>query len=189
MTAFEERLRLGLDELANAIEVRAVGGSDAPTSAPERSGRAGRAGLVAAAVAVTVAGTVGLSRLDGLSDGNRTAIAPAQGMVAPPEAADSVVLWIGPDAPQDWIDRIATWLDKQPDVIHYTYLDQDANYVEFASYYADQPEVVELVQPEQLPSSFRVEVSGDPAAWSEQVPNLPGIIDCWPSPGAEVGPR
>ena len=67
-----------------------------------------------------------------------------------------VIVWLEPTAESSAIEAVASWLDNNPAVDHYDYVDQDATYAEFADYYSDQPEVRDLVTPDQLPTSFRV---------------------------------
>lgn len=50
-------------------------------------------------------------------------------------------------------------LVQYTDVERAIYVDRAATYDEFRNYYADEPEIVELVAPEDLPTSFRVQAS------------------------------
>lgn len=89
------------------------------------------------------------------------------------------IVWISPDADVANIDRAADFLDDSPTVRDYTYIDKDATFIEFQEYYADQPEVLDLVEADQLPTSFRVvpEIA-DLAlirALGEEIESLPGI--------------
>lgn len=89
-----------------------------------------------------------------------SAIPPVALKLPWPFAADvregTVIVWLEPMAESSAIEVVASWLDNHPAVDHYDYIDQDATYAEFADYYSDQPEVRDLVTPDQLPTSFRV---------------------------------
>ena len=66
------------------------------------------------------------------------------------------IVWMSPDAEQSNIDRAAEFLDESLTVKSFTFVNKDATFAEFQDYYADQPEVLDLVEAEQLPTSFRV---------------------------------
>jgi cell division transport system permease protein len=91
------------------------------------------------------------------------------------------IVWMSPDAPPENVEAAANFLDQSPTVQGYTYVNQEATFIEFQEYYADQPEVLDLVEAEQLPTSFRVvpEIADLAliAALGEEIQTLPGIID------------
>lgn len=66
------------------------------------------------------------------------------------------IVWMSPDAEQGNIERTAEFLDESLTVKSFTYVNKDATFAEFQDYYSDQPEVLDLVEAEQLPTSFRV---------------------------------
>ncbi len=66
------------------------------------------------------------------------------------------IVWMSPDAEQANIERTAEFLDESLTVRSFTYVNKEATFSEFQDYYADQPEVLDLVEAEQLPTSFRV---------------------------------
>jgi cell division transport system permease protein len=66
------------------------------------------------------------------------------------------VVFMNPEATQEQIDAVGRDLDDNPDVQSKTYFDQQASYEEFKQMFADQRELVENVQAEILPPSFRV---------------------------------
>jgi cell division transport system permease protein len=66
------------------------------------------------------------------------------------------IVWMSHDAEQENIERTSQFLSDSLTVKDYTYVNQEATFVEFQEYYADQPEVLDLVEPGDLPTSFRV---------------------------------
>lgn len=68
------------------------------------------------------------------------------------------IVWMSPDASPENIASASQFLDdsKNTTVKTYTYVNKEATFAEFQGYYANQPEVLDLVQPNQLPTSFRV---------------------------------
>lgn len=66
------------------------------------------------------------------------------------------IVWMSADSPPESIDSVRNFLDTSLTINRATYVNQEATFVEFQEYYAEQPEVLDLVEPEQLPTSFRV---------------------------------
>ncbi len=66
------------------------------------------------------------------------------------------VVYMNTNASQDQIDAVAQALSESPEVEGYTFFDQQASYDEFKRLFADSPEMVDSVQPEDLPPSYRV---------------------------------
>lgn len=66
------------------------------------------------------------------------------------------IVWMSPDAEPSNIESVRNFLDTSLTVNRATYVNQESTFVEFQAYYAEQPEVLDLVEPEQLPTSFRV---------------------------------
>ena len=67
-----------------------------------------------------------------------------------------VRVFLNSDATQQQIDAVRQDLADSPEVERTTYVDQQASYEEFKQLFADQPELVSSVKPEDLPPSFRV---------------------------------
>ncbi len=67
------------------------------------------------------------------------------------------VVFLKTDANQAQIDAIASDLESSPEVSSVKFVNQDDAYQEFKSLFADSPEMVDSVQPADLPPSFRVE--------------------------------
>ncbi|MEM9134059.1 MAG: permease-like cell division protein FtsX [Actinomycetota bacterium] len=66
------------------------------------------------------------------------------------------IVWMSPDAEPDNVETVRNFLDTSLTVKRVSYVNQENTFQEFQEFYADQPEVLDLVEPEQLPTSFRV---------------------------------
>lgn len=66
------------------------------------------------------------------------------------------IVWMSPDAEPDNVETVRNFLDTSLTVRRVSYVNQENTFEEFQEFYADQPEVLDLVEPEQLPTSFRV---------------------------------
>lgn len=66
------------------------------------------------------------------------------------------IVWMTADAPQENVDAVKSFLDDSLVVRSASYVNHEATFAEFQTYYADQPEVLDLVDPNDLPTSFRV---------------------------------
>lgn len=89
------------------------------------------------------------------------------------------IVWMSPDASPEQIDSARNFLDQSSTVKDFTYVNKEATFKEFQDYYADQPEVLDLVESTQLPTSFRV-VPQIPdlstiRAIGEEIKSLPGV--------------
>lgn len=69
----------------------------------------------------------------------------------------SVFLQVGASAEQ--IDGTAAALASSPNVESSRYVDDDETYDRFKEQFSDEPEIIDLVEPGQLPTSFDVETS------------------------------
>jgi len=67
------------------------------------------------------------------------------------------IIFMQPQANSDQINAMQTSLDESPAIASVEFIDQQAAYDEFAELFADSPEMVDSVTPENLPPSFRVE--------------------------------
>ena len=152
---------------------------------------AGRRKLLAMAAALLVAvglGTAARYRGDAGNDvatssliGTATETAPLDGFRADSALRSGeleLIVWMHPDASSAEIENTAQTLDDLVGVARFAYVDTAETYEEFSAYYADQPEVIELVEPEMLPTSFRV-MSPNPASLEEvltdRLAGLPGV--------------
>lgn len=66
------------------------------------------------------------------------------------------VVFLHPDASQEQIDTVGNALRESPEVESVTFFDKQAAYEEFKGFFGDQPEMVDSVTPEILPTSYRV---------------------------------
>ena len=76
-------------------------------------------------------------------------------------APADLTVWLAPDTPQTDIDTLQAYLDDALVVRSLTYVNQEATWGTFQAYYADQPEVLDLVDPSDLPTSFLVDLEVD----------------------------
>lgn len=72
------------------------------------------------------------------------------------EGGIEFVVFMQPEATEEQVDAVGTSLDESPSVESYEYLDREAAYEEFKELFADTEEFVENVDPEVLPTSYRV---------------------------------
>lgn len=72
-----------------------------------------------------------------------------------------MVVWLKPAASQADIDAVHALLADALAVRSVTYVNQEATWNTFEQYYADRPEVLDLVDPADLPTSFLVEMEVD----------------------------
>ncbi|MEM9891326.1 MAG: permease-like cell division protein FtsX [Actinomycetota bacterium] len=63
-----------------------------------------------------------------------------------------------PGADERAVQQVAVLLALAPAVDEFVYVDQEATYAEFVEYYvSEEPELLDIVDPERLPTSFRVQ--------------------------------
>jgi cell division transport system permease protein len=74
-----------------------------------------------------------------------------------------LIVYMRPDAQPAQIDSVRGDLDENPQVESYRYLDHTAAYDEFLDLFEDQPDFTDAVEPQHLPTSFKV-VPGNPEA-------------------------
>jgi cell division transport system permease protein len=67
------------------------------------------------------------------------------------------VVFMNPNPTQEQVDAVRTDLEQSPEVSKIDYVDKKAAYEEFKTLFSDSPELVDSVDPETLPPSFRVE--------------------------------
>ena len=66
------------------------------------------------------------------------------------------IVWMNADASPENVETVRFFLESSQTIERVSYVNQEATFDEFQDYYRDQPEVLDLVKPEQLPTSFRV---------------------------------
>ena len=79
-------------------------------------------------------------------------------LLVDPETGKPVdfIIWIDPDTTAESISRISDLLADDERLSEYRYVSQEEVFREFREYYADQPTVLELVNPEEVPTYFQV---------------------------------
>jgi cell division transport system permease protein len=91
------------------------------------------------------------------------------------------IVFMNPDASPEQIDGVQRALEESPQVDSFIFFDKDDAFREYQELFAeDQPEFVDLVTPDALPTSFRVKpVSPDSAvvdALVQQFSQEPGVF-------------
>ncbi len=66
------------------------------------------------------------------------------------------IVWMRPDASDEQISAVDQKLAASPLVADHSYVNRAATFAEFVEYFEEVPEVVQTVEPEQLPTSYRV---------------------------------
>ena len=91
------------------------------------------------------------------------------------------IVFLNPDAGQDATDAIGDELRESPQVEEVTYVDQQAAFEEFQEMFANQPDMIQAVEPEILPPSYRVSPVDTDAdavrAFGDTFLNKPGVRD------------
>lgn len=72
------------------------------------------------------------------------------------EGGIEFIIFMNPDATEEQIQSIEDELGSNPQIESFTFVDQEATYDEFVDLFSDQPNMVESVEAEDLPPSFRV---------------------------------
>ena len=88
-------------------------------------------------------------------------------------------VYMNPGATADQIDSVNKSLESNPQVESVKFLDKDKTYAEFKRLFADQPDFVESINPEELPQSFRVKPTSTDAdvvsAVGTEFENMTGV--------------
>ncbi len=86
--------------------------------------------------------------------GDHSALADLREIVQP--AQREFIVWIEPRASEDSVEAIGTAIGTTQFVDDAHYVDQTETYAEFSDYWQDSPEILAAVDPEDLPTSYRV---------------------------------
>ncbi len=91
------------------------------------------------------------------------------------------IVWLVPDATQNQIETVEQALEESPAIESARYITRQETFAEFEAYWEDTPEILAAVEPEQLPTSFRV-VPENPdlevvQALADEYQLLPGVKD------------
>lgn len=185
------RLRDALDAAADgpvdegwaAIAARAATAEPVPT-APRRTGR----WLAVAAALVVVASGVALATRDTATPTSRADVDGAWCAVLdrPARSDLGIVVFVEPDATDEAIEAVRTVLTGSALVGEVTYVDRDASYAETLRLFEDQPTMLEVLEPEDVPTSFRTSVTDTAArsALDEELAGLPAVLESEVEPAA-----
>lgn len=72
------------------------------------------------------------------------------------EGGIEFVVFMQPDASEESVEAVGRDLEASPAVESHDYVDKEAAYDEFQKLFSDSPEFVESIEPEILPTSYRV---------------------------------
>ncbi|MEM7273015.1 MAG: permease-like cell division protein FtsX [Actinomycetota bacterium] len=109
---------------------------------------------VAVAAAVLLGGCGLFS--DDVGDERARGAVTGTAMCAEPNETTEAIVWLDATATDAEVETIDRLLGTAPKVVEHRYVDRDATYAEFEEFFADEPDIIELVEPENLPTSFRV---------------------------------
>ena len=79
-----------------------------------------------------------------------------------------------PEAGSWQVQGVADLLGETEFVDGFVYVDRETTWAEFVDYYVDEPEIVELVSADLLPTSFRVQTS-EPVVVIDLLSGLDGV--------------
>ncbi len=170
------RLRAALDAAAagpvppawDAIRGR-VGTGEVATLPPAPARRAARWLPVAAAVAL-VAGGVALATRAGDDPTPRASddAAYCAALARPARVGIGVMVFFDVDATTDDVARVRGAIEATGGANDLRYRDRDESYAEALRLFADQPEMLDLLRPEDVPTSFAMTTATDQAAAAVQ---------------------
>ncbi|MBK5222513.1 MAG: hypothetical protein JJE52_06505 [Acidimicrobiia bacterium] len=67
-----------------------------------------------------------------------------------------VIAFIEPEVSTSDMDELVEWVEGRPGVVRARFIGHDEAYEEFAGLYADSPEMIEAIEPGNIPPSIRV---------------------------------
>ena len=186
-----DRLAEALHHRAERIEVRpdlgellargpagasdGTAGDPGPTPEPDPL-LAGRGPWPAVVIGLLVAGVMAVAALAwaGPSPVVELGADPVPQALAP--SSIEVIVWLDPGVDGADVAAVADRLAAEESATAAHYVGTMETWREFREHFVDQPELVELVEPDQLPTSFRVTTT-DPAAVEAAVIRLPGVAE------------
>lgn len=172
---FEGRLTSLLQERAGTIEVHpdleAIAVSPAAAD-PQQNRPGARSWWLATAAALLIAAAVGSSWSAAEPTGTTTDAAASAARAETDQT--TLIIWMEPSATPAQIEAVAADLAASEAVIEVSYLGADGTWQRFVDHFADQPGIVDLVEADALPTSFRV-VTDEPGDVGELVTGLAGV--------------
>ncbi|MCB1257552.1 MAG: permease-like cell division protein FtsX [Microthrixaceae bacterium] len=173
-------LRYGEEPSVNAE----TGRTELQAQNPPRATRVPRVGLAIIGVAAVVTAVV-VTSMWWPSGGQRTVVATDVSLKTTTEPSKSggqapcpkqMVVYMKLDSTQADVDGVASVLDSTQGVEKVVFMDDAMTYAEFKDLFAEDPDLVDSVNPADLPVSFRVTVA---ALWSPEELHrfeaLPGV--------------
>jgi hypothetical protein len=181
-TNVEQSVRDALHDAAEHAPLRpAVALADAPVRIPAARNRH-RALAAACVVAIGVAAIVGAVVVTRDGDSNVRVASPANEPREVPVAdlarADvDLEVFMAVRASDDETAAVRSVIEASSDVEHFSFVDHEAAWTEFASIFACNPELVSSIHAADLPASFRIVATAtdSPARLTEALANLPGV--------------
>jgi len=91
------------------------------------------------------------------------------------------IVWLDVNVQQEQIEAINDFLANNPYVDDRYFIDREATYQEFQNFFADEPELLQLVEADQLPMSFQVQPSNTDVELirrvGEEIETIAGVSD------------
>jgi cell division transport system permease protein len=91
------------------------------------------------------------------------------------------IVWLDVNVQSEQIEAIDDFLASNPFVDGRYFIDRDATFQEFQNFFADEPELLQLVEAEQLPMSFQVQPSDTNVElireMGEEIETIAGVSD------------
>ncbi len=89
------------------------------------------------------------------------------------------IVWLAPDVSPEQRDSVDRALEESPAIENHRFINREETFQEFQAFWENSPEILDAVEPEQLPTSFRVvPVEPDLAvveALGREYESLPGV--------------
>jgi hypothetical protein len=112
---------------------------------------------------------------------------------APSRPRWDLIVFLQPTATSDQIEMVRRELEGLSEVrTPIAFVDQRQASQEFDELFRDSPEIVDSVRPQVLPTSFRLDLGGDPAGVERlriRVRTLPGVLEVITNPGGDQPSR
>ncbi len=91
------------------------------------------------------------------------------------------IVWLDVNVQNEQIEVVQTFLDTSAYIDDSFFIDEEATFREFQSFFADEPEILQLVEPDQLPMSFQVKPADTNVesirGVANEIETFPGVKD------------
>lgn len=183
MLDLSDELRRLVDTAAPPIQLSELELGEPERAAP-RTSHARRLALAALAVVAVAAGaTIAVTRT-GDGDGSEVAATGAEGCGAQPEADLEVFMAV--DATPDQLAAARAFLADAPGTEIVRERSKQEAHQQFRCIFADNPDLVDSIDADDLPPSFLVRAD-DPAALREALQPIPGVVSIESRPAPTGG--